>query len=343
MSDIRHYFSALLKNINPSPERRDLAQSYPATVRDWLKQHSFKTIGPHTRLSGSYARFTAIQDIKDVDILLFLPESELERTPNAVLRDVKKALDEFPDAKVDVSGQRRSVRMDFSKPEIQLDIVPSVALDDVDKPLEIPDRPAKEWIDSDPLGYAQRLSDLNQENGEKVVPLIKLIKAWRDIQMKTKKPKSYVIEVMIVYAIEGGHLILENSSYAKITADFFAYIADKYDSLMENGKEAPRIKDPQISKHLITRGWERSHFETFMRRIRESSTASAKAIEEGDMSKWKKVFLDLWPSEDEAKKAAKAEASSIQPGATAISSAGLVIGSSQPAISTRPTKYHGHD
>ncbi len=344
MSSTRHYFSALLKNINPSDQRTQLAKDFPGEVRAWLEDHSFETSSPHTRISGSYARHTAILDIKDIDILLFLPESQLDRTPNAVLLEVKKVLDDYPDATAEASGQRRSVHLEFPKLKLHLDIVPAVAEDGIDEPLKVPDRPAKEWIDSHPLGYASRLSKLNQDNGSKVVQLIKLIKAWRDAQMATRKPKSYVIEVMILKSFEDESLTSQGLSIPRITADFFAHIATKYDKLMEEGKEAPRIPDPQIQNSFITRGWSRSHFETFMRRIREAKRASqkAEADSEADASKeWQKVFGERWPSEEEAKQAAELEAATIQPGVVKIASSGIVVGGSDARISTQRTKYHG--
>ncbi len=345
MPNMRHYFNALLKNINPSNERSELARDLPGKVRDWLKDHSFETSSPHTRLSGSYARWTAILDIKDIDVLLFLPDSQLERTPNAVLREVKKVLGDYPDATAETTGQRRSVHLEFTKLDVHLDIVPAIAEEGLGKLLEVPDRPAQEWIDSDPLGYASRLSKLNQDNGGKVVRLIKLIKAWRDIQMKTRRPKSYVIEVMILYAFEDGSLTSEGLSLHKITANFFAHIAAKYDDLMENGKEAPRIPDPQIQTNFITRGWARSHFETFMRRAREAKRASQRAIdtetEEGASEQWEKVFGELWPSEEEAKQTAELEAASVQPGVAKIASSGIVVSGGKASITTQPTKYHG--
>lgn len=345
MSSIRHYFSALLKKVNPSDERLKLAADLPGEVRDWLKNNEFKTSIPHTRLSGSYGRSTAILDIHDIDVLLFLPSSQLERSPNAVLLELKRTLDDYPDATAEASGQRRSVHLEFPDLELHLDIVPSVADQGIDQPLQVPDRPRKEWIDSDPLGYASRLSELNQDKGGKVVRLIKLIKAWRDVQMKTKKPKSYVLEVMVLYAVEGDHITMKGTSLPQVVADFFAYISNKYDDLMENGKGAPRIPDPQISEHFITRGWERSHFETFMRRIREAEKASKKALEAKDedeeCKEWEKVFGDLWPSDEEAEKAAIVEASSIQPGSAKVASSGFVTGNTGRGITSQRTKYHG--
>jgi hypothetical protein len=346
MANLRPHFQALLKKVNPDPARRQLAESLPADVRKWLADCEFTTKHPHTRLSGSYKRHTAILDINDVDVLLFLPDDQAEETPSAVLAAVKKVLLDYPDTSVSISPQRRSVHLDFEDHEFQLDIVPAVAVDGLDKPLEIPDKPAGTWIDTDPLGYGSRLSQLNQDQGDKVVPLIKLIKAWRNAQMIYMRPKSYVLEVMMLYAVENGDIDLEETSLSNALTQFFEHIRDKYEDLMDNGSEQPRIPDPQVTTTFITRGWKRTHFESFMRRVRTTATAARKAESESDVDTaadhWKGIYGDLWPTDGETQAAAKAEARLIVPGTTPVTSAGGVIGFSSPAtIRSRPTKYHG--
>jgi hypothetical protein len=295
-------------------------------------------------LSGSYARETAVGDIKDVDVLLLLHEDQLDRTPNAVLLAVKRILDGYPDATTEATGQRRSVHLEFPVHNLHLDIVPAVAVDGLNQPLKVPDRPRQEWIPSDPLGYAARLTKLNQEHGGKVIPLIKLVKAWRDVQMTSRRPKSYVLEVMVFDAVEQCEMILAGSSTAQNFADFTAHTAAKYHDLMENGTDAPRIGDPQTGAR-ITAGWDRSHFETFMRRAREAARAAERALNapttEDAATEWQCVFGSFWPNAEMVKAAARAEAPTVNPGATAIASQGFVVGTMAREIATQPTRYHG--
>jgi len=344
MPNMRHHFDVLLAKINPPDERVALVSVRVGDVRDWLQQHEFATKAPHTQLSGSYSRHTAIEMIPDVDVLLFILGDQLDRTPNAVLLQLHKALQEYPAAVINTEGQRRSVRLELPADDLYLDIVPAAAENGLDRPLKVPDRPQQKWILSDPLGYAQRLTKVNQANGEKVVPLIKLVKAWRDEQMERRRPKSYVLEVMLLYAIEDGALVLCDRSVADNVHDAFVYITDKYADLMDNGTAAPRILDPQVPEHYITKGWERSHFETFMRRAREARRAAARALATEDEAaaseEWKRVFGSRWPTDDEVKRAIREEAAAHQPGVTKIASSGRVIGG--PAVvATRPTRFHG--
>src|SRR3989442_11644233 len=92
MPNLRHHFQALLSKINPPADRVTLVSGRVEKVRDWLREHEFSTKTPHTQLSGSYSRHTAIEMIPDVDVLLFIPDDQLERTPNAVLLEVNSVL-----------------------------------------------------------------------------------------------------------------------------------------------------------------------------------------------------------------------------------------------------------
>lgn len=345
MPNMRHHFNALLTKINPPDHRVSLASQRVGEIRDWLREHEFPTVDPHTRLSGSYARSTAIELIPDVDTLLFIPDDQEERTPNSVLLEVYGVLQEYPDAgAVNVTGQRRSVRLELPDDDLCFDIVPSIAPNGLAQPLLIPDRPQEAWIATDPLGYAERLSRVNQANGGKLVPLIKMLKAWRDEHMVYRRPKSYVLEVILLYALEDGEVVLCDQSAAENFHDALDYIADKYGELMDHGAESPRIRDPQITDTFITKGWSRSHFETFMRRIRGSRKIAADALiksdDEAAAQEWARVFGTRWPTEDEIRKAVRAEAHQYAPGRTAISSSGRVFGG-VAAVATRATTYHG--
>jgi hypothetical protein len=342
---MRHHFNALLTKIEPPEARSSLVGERCGDVRRFLQDHEFVTVTPHTRLAGSYARSTAIELIPDVDALVLLGNDQLERTPNAVLRELHGVLQDYPGGAVDLRGQRRSVRLSLPDDDVIMDLVPAVAENGLDAALRVPDRPQAEWIPSDPLGYAARLSALNQEHNGKLVPLVKLSKCWRDEQMLRRRPKSYVLEVILLYGVEAGALVLCDRSTADNVHDALVYITDKYAALMDEGSDAPRIRDPQISSMFITRGWAREHFETFMRRAREARHAAARALaaenEAAASAQWAKVFGSRWPSIDEVKRAALEEAAAVRPGHTSVSSAGRVVGLVGATVATRPTRFHG--
>ena len=329
MPNMRHHFSALLTRINPPDDRVETAASRVNELRDYLTEHDFPTTSPDTRLSGSYSRHTAIERIQDVDVLVFVPRSQLDRTPNAVLIELHGVLKDFPGGAIDTRGQRRSVRITLEADDLHLDVVPSVLDGDLSRPIRVPDRHQETWIRSDPLGYAERLSGLNKEHGGKLVPLIKLFKAWRDEQMKRRRPKSYVLEVILLEGVQDGDLVLCDRGVAENVYDAFVYITDRFEELMDEGKEAPRVSDPQVPSNLITKGWHRAAFETFMTRAREARRAAKRALEGEDEIKsseeWQRVFGSKWPEESDVKEAARAEAQAVRPGESSITAGGLII------------------
>lgn len=345
MASSRFAFSALLKKVNPDSTRAKIAQQLPGEVREWLKEHDFETRSPHSRLIGSYGRQTAITDIKDVDTLLFLPDEALERTPESVLRELKGVLDHYPDATAEASSQRRSIRLDFSAHGLCMDIVGAVADDGLENPLWIPDRQKKQWVRSDPLGYGRSLSAANADHGGKLVPLIKLVKAWRDEQMTYRRPKSYLLEVIVFQAVTGGAVVLKGRSTAENVCEFFEHIEKKWEKLMDEGDGVPRVLDPQLGT-VISSGWERSHFETFMRRVREAAREARAAVDAGSDQladpHWKKVFGNLWPTLEEVKEEARAAAVAATPGKAYVTpSGGVSAAATAGAIRSRPTTFHG--
>src|SRR6266511_1136454 len=229
MPTLPYHFKILLKGIEPSSQKADDAKRYTGAVRDLLndRQKLLKVVDPHTRLVGSYARETAILDIKDVDVLVFVDSEYKDAKPADVLGTLAQVMRAYPDADVQVDPQRRSVRIVLRAGSYQLDIVPSVLNPNVDSPLFVPDRPKGKWIKSDPVGYGMTLTRLNKEHGDKVVPLIKLIKAWRDEQMKICRPKSYTLEAMVVGAIRENAIPFADQGYAEILPRLFRWIDDK--------------------------------------------------------------------------------------------------------------------
>lgn len=345
MASSRFAFSALLKKVNPEPARAEIAQQLPGQVRDWLAQHAFETRSPHSRLIGSYGRQTAITDIKDVDALLLLPAEALERTPESVLRELKAVLDDYPDATAEAVPQRRSIRLDFHDHGLCMDTVGSVANDGLERPLWVPDRQKKEWVCSDPLGYGRSLSAANADHGGKLVPLIKLVKAWRDEQMTYRRPKSYLLEVIVFHAVTGGAVELKGRSTAENVCEFFEHIEKKWEKLVDEGDGAPRVMDPQLG-NVISSGWQRSHFETFMRRLHEAARNARAGVdaESDDLADlhWSRVFPDLWPTMEEVIEEARAAAVTATPGRAYVTpSGGIRAAATAGAIRSRPTTFHG--
>ena len=354
------HFAVLLKNIQPLENRIKAAQELPPKVRDFLKEHDdFPTLSPHTRLVGSYAQHTSVGDVKDVDFLVRVDGDPEGNKPEAkkLIQDLKKTLDELPEAlgysgeavmdDIEIERARRSIHIYFQGEDFHIDVVPCIAPDGFAEMIYVPDRGFNEWIPSHPVGYIQLLRDLDKEHGEKVRPLIKLFKHFRNYQMIYCHPKSYWLGVLVIHHVRMDDGLDMTKSLAELFHDLCDRVYKQYDHLLHVSDEAtPNIPDPLLD-HNISWNWDRSHFETFMRRLDDGRKWAANALEANDrdeaISWWQKIFGDEYFQADVSKEAAQI-ASSTWPGKTSVSTIGILKPGMRDERGSTPvpsTTFHG--
>jgi hypothetical protein len=356
------HFDKLIQNLKPPPERFAAARDLPWTVREYLAAHEdFVTVDPHTRLVGSYAQDLSVGDVKDVDILIRADGDPAANDPEAkrVIRDLRSALVHLPEwdklpewlgyggrAEIDVERARRSVHIFFAGHDFHLDIVPCIAPDGFDQPIWVPDFGLNRWVRSHPLGVVELITELNRNHGQKVRPLGKLFKHFRNHQMKTRRPKSYWLVALLLQQIRDSRLDLTQPS-AVAFRDLLDGIYTRYHSLLPRTDGAtPNIPDPMLG-HNVSWNWDRSHFVSFMNRLDDGRRWATNALEANDQNEaitwWQRVFgEDYFPSDigDYARILAAAGA----PGTSYTTGAGLILPHQLPTgISTpiRQTTFHG--
>jgi len=359
MHTLGTHFESLLSNIWPPEDRREAARDLPPLVRDYLKKHdTFVTTAPHSRLVGSYAQDMSVGDVKDVDFLVRVDGDPEANKPEAkqLIQDLRSALDGLPEALgfegwagVDIERARRSVHVHIKGRDFHLDVVPCIAPQGFDKPLWVPDRGFNQWIPSHPLGYIKLLDDLNVDHGGKVKRLGRLLKHFRDYQMKQRRPKSYWLGALLVHHIRCEDGLDMSQPLAVIFRDLLEAIHIEYDHLLWTSDSAtPHIPDPMLG-HDISWNWSRTHFETFMRRVDDGRRWATRALEsevrDEAIGLWQKVFgEEFFPPQ--VTKIAAQWAAAGQPGRAAVSGTGLVT-TIKPACgnwtSTRPTTFHGEE
>jgi len=351
-----YHFGELLTVIEPPDQRKEIAQTIPADVRDFLKRSSeYPTITPHSRLIGSYGRSPAIHGIKDVDIVVFVPMAGDDDRPDPtetlsglfnVLRGLPGELGYTGEATVR-RRQRRSVHVHFAGADFHLDIVPALIPDGVEEPLLVPDKDWGRWVDSDPLGYGKTLSKLNDESGKKAVPLIKLFKHWRTVQMQRRRPKSYYLESLAYQHLQDGRVTTDGKSCAVLFADLLRSVHSDFLPILE-GTGAPKIPDPMLGNNVAF-NWEREAFETFMARLDDSigwaERALAKDRDHMDeaIALWQKVFgSDYFVDSDSARQRQLAVWSEQRH----ISSTGRVTATAPaagPSVISPPHRFYGDE
>lgn len=342
MLTLPDHFRVLLQRIEPKGERAEAAKNIPAQVRDFLQENEgISTVDPHSRLAGSYARHTAITDIKDVDIILLIAPEYREQAPGDVIETLSNALQGLPEA-LDDNGeiivsrrQRRSINVRLEKSDFDLDIVPAVALDGLGEPLDIPDKDWSIWVKTHPLGYAERLSELNGNHGDKVVRLVKLLKQWRDVHMVYRRPKSYWLECMVYRRIADGTVSTDGISYAELFRNLLGSIYDDFLPYLNRSGAIPKIKEPMLGKN-VAHNWERNAFESFMRRVEESHRWAEKALKQDSepeaVQLWQNVFGEWFPDSVEQEKAKSLRAAAL--------TGNIIVTSTGRVLTERPKERH---
>jgi predicted nucleotidyltransferase len=341
MTSLPQHFAQLVESTNPSGERLSIAQTWPERIRDHLREHNMETESPHSRLSGSYARKTAVREIKDVDILVFFPDEAEDANPYSVLADLEDALGDFPDTRLDLTAQRRSVRVVLPEDAFELDVVPAVAPESIDGILKVPDRDRSLWLDSQPLGYGKALSDLNLANSSRVKPMIRLLKLWRDLHMVYKRPKSYWLECLVFRAFDGEHVSAAGVSVADIFTSLLAYFDERLSPTVDAGG-VPHIPDPMLGNN-VAGGWTHGEAKAFLSHVRQCRRWASRALDSDEESEaielWQKVFPGEFPptvSDSGLKR-------SILSGEAAVTPGGIILGSRQGATKVKPHRAYGLD
>lgn len=304
--ELPSYFTKYLKKIQPTRSSRERAAQLHSTLRSRLLEADddvFKAWYENSFLYGSYARNTAINPIKDVDVCLVLNIDIAEYTPQQVIGRLKRVLEAlgYEDK---TAYQRRSIRIDMSG--TTMDAVPVVPIQDVDDILNIPDRVLKSWIDTHPKAHIEAARKTNKESGGRYIPLVKIVKAWYRYQAKEKreidrpKPKGFMLEVLVAKYQDS-----DAPTYAEAFVSFLENFMADCGSQLRQGL-FPDIPDPGIAGESIKATFEPYEAQLFAEIVDESLATAKQAIAaetRGESATlWRKVFGDRFPDAPTAAK-----------------------------------------
>jgi hypothetical protein len=283
-------FSELLADIEPSWTTKSEASKAHTAVRKHLREHpDFQGRWEGDFLAGSYSRDTAIRPKRvedgveraDVDIIVETSFTTADH-PDDVLTEVGNALqDAFTVERIN----KRSVRVVTTKAEI--DVVPVIASGTI---YQVPDRDLGEWKSTNPPGHNDWSRDQNEAFGGRFKPLVKLFKWWRRENKTGKRPKGFVLEVLV-----GLHAPREETHYGEAFAQMLQNIYDAYGALADAGLK-PHIDDPGLSGNNIISKVSITDWRNFIERIRVHAGYARRAQDEDDMGEatrlWRKLFGD---------------------------------------------------
>lgn len=273
------YFDRFVSNVEPTDERMAAVASAHGVLREHLVEDA-DLAHPvlETFLSGSYRRETAVQPIKDVDVMVVLDGYEGSDvsdfpTPSAVFSDLKAALQTFYE-NVELADQRRSIGVTLPDDDIVLDVVPAIAPDGFDSTLYVPDRERSQWLHSNPKAHIANATDVNDQSGGKFKPVTKAFKWWRSRLDENRRPKSFLLETLI-----SAEVVLDGENAADCFVRTLDQLVDRCALDIGEGR-VPFVEDPGApgDNLSVSCGWTFADARWFLEQLRVAQSNVKKAV-----------------------------------------------------------------
>ncbi|MDC7682168.1 hypothetical protein PQU92_02705 [Asticcacaulis sp. BYS171W] len=283
-------FKRFLYEIEPSKTTsQNCARAY-ASVRNFLFDHEdYRDLTRDVFVAGSYARDTAIRPRKingrikapDVDIMVVTDHTRADH-PEDVLQDLADVLA----AKYNVKRtNRRSVRLESYG--CQVDVVPVAYYRNK---FRLPDRDAEEWIYTNPPRHKEWSTSQNQKFGKRFKPLVKMLKWWRQEHVSGKRPKGFLMEILVASYGPADEIHL-----GEAFAQTLENICHEYFDAAMRGRK-PIIIDPAMPENNMLDGVSAPQWQAFIDKVRIHAQFARKAQISTDLNKavwyWQKVFGD---------------------------------------------------
>lgn len=284
--ELSSYFRGLLSNIEPNSAAVKKAKKAHEDLRAILqKDEEISKADPDTYLSGSYARDTALNSIKDVDVILLIEMDHNTTEPGVVVAWLQEALQKHYTT---VRPQGRSVQV-TTETGFDLDVVPSVPISNRNGPVWIPDREVRQWVATHPKGQLAFGVDKNDSTDGYYKPLVKILKYWRDrLPGENARAKSYILESLVA-----GSLISKPQSFGHGVVKILRSIFSSYSPYLSLNI-VPKIQDPGYSSVNVAKRWKFNEFSAFMSEMKSALEISFAALNSEDKDQsiklWKKLF-----------------------------------------------------
>ena len=298
-------FLELLTDVEPSRTTKTQAADAHTSIRDHLRtQTAFKDRYVSSFLAGSYVRDTAIrprttddgQERPDVDIIIVTNFTQYDHRPDAVLREVERALADggrgYPVKRIN----KRSVRVETSRAD--MDIVPVLQLP---YGYMIADQETGSWLFTNPPAHTDWSVQQNQWFGDRFKPLVKMLKWWRRHNpTNSRRPKGFVLEVLVsMYGPPA------ETHYGEAFAQTLERIYNAYGTQVN---DKPTIEDPAVHESDILAKVTVPQWRGFIDKVRVYAGIARRAQNEDDMEaatqQWRCVFGDRFKPTAKAASAA---------------------------------------
>lgn len=285
-------FQKLLENLSITDLQQEAVSTRQQNIRELMEQ---EMDAKDTFLTGSYKRHTMIGPLKkaDIDIFVVLKRSYWWNYDQAGLLDkVKRVLQRAYRETMDISRDGQAVTITFN--DFKVDVVPAVQGSLIARffgfdGFLIANSKTKEWIATNPQKHIEIWSKANKDHDGKLVPLIKMIKAWN--KMNGELFSSFHLECLILKIMENVAITDYSSSikyiFDKARKQALRPVADPAGyNFNVGGYLNDRNKRDQVKSHLET---------AYARAIKAEQAATSENIQ-GAFTYWRYIFGDYFPA-----------------------------------------------
>lgn len=282
-------FTELLTDIEPSATTKLNASAAHSGVRDYLEDR-FSKRWLSSFLAGSYHRDTAVrpairdgeQERPDVDVIV-VTNFTTGDAPDDVLAELCAAL-EYDDEGYEVERiNKRSVRVNTWN--AVMDIVPVIKWN---VGYQIADRDTGGWRYTNPPLHSSWATEQNKLFGGRFVRLVKMFKWWRRENPTGKRPKGFVLEMLVSM-----HAPREQEHLGEAFTQMLERIYQTYGASAALGIK-PFIGDPALPSNDILDKVTVPQWKDFIEKVRVHSRFAREAQDADDVERatyqWKRVF-----------------------------------------------------
>jgi hypothetical protein len=190
-TEVSEFLNDLLSSFDQRNRDVELINQHLDTIKSALESDIDGTLD--LRYGGSLARKTFIEGFSDIDTILFVNKSELRKlSPEEIKEYIYSRLKErLPNTEIEMGST--VITVNYSDYQIQL--LP--ALRDGSS-YKVADPSDKNWMTIQPKKFAEKLTQINQQCLNKIIPTIKISKILINQQPENRRITGYHIESLAI-------------------------------------------------------------------------------------------------------------------------------------------------
>jgi len=300
MSFVLDAFQVFLQNISLPDSQLASAQRSNNALRTYLANDDyFSRLTLDTFLNGSYARHSAVQPIKDVDVVVVVDTNWMQADPSRAMEALRRKLAQrYTDWRT--RRHRRAVRVTLS--DICLDVLLATAPDGLERPLRIPDRELQSWIKTHPRRQLELVNGLSSRTNGNYSRLVRLLKAWAHAKVaQPYRPRSFVLECSVFHVVSAKPASFAGAldqAFALLLQELVVWDFGRATRLLSFGEPVvgdPALPDVNVAERWSERGADRMR-EKLQLALKRMAVLGRSRGDDNEVRHWADVFGSPFPA-----------------------------------------------